>query len=170
MDEMGTHTSLAPFYGYSPRGQRAFFKVPRNRGTNTTLLASMSLEGMGPSMAVEGSTNKEVFEVYVEHFLAPTLKEGQVVVMDNLSAHKGERARKLIEERGCQLLYLPPYSPDLNPIEEAFSKVKRLLRVIGARTKEALVEAIGKALDAVSVKDAKGFFTYCGYRGVEQQL
>lgn len=170
VDEMGTHTSLAPFYGYSPRGQRAFFKVPRNRGTNTTLLASMSLEGMGPSMAVEGSTNKEVFEVYVEHFLAPTLKEGQVVVMDNLSAHKGERARKLIEERGCQLLYLPPYSPDLNPIEEAFSKVKRLLRVIGARTKEALVEAIGKALDAVSVKDAKGFFTYCGYRGVEQQL
>ena len=170
VDEMGTHTSLAPFYGNSPRGQRAFFKVPRNRGTNTTLLASMSLEGMGPSMAVEGSTNKEVFEVYVEHFLAPTLKEGQVVVMDNLSAHKGERARKLIEERGCQLLYLPPYSPDLNPIEEAFSKVKRLLRVIGARTKEALVEAIGKALDAVSVKDAKGFFTYCGYRGVEQQL
>ena len=170
VDEMGTHTSLAPFYGYSPRGQRAFFKVPRNRGTNTTLLASMSLEGMGPSMAVEGSTNKEVFEVYVEHFLAPTLKEGQVVVMDNLSAHKGERARKLIEERGCQLLYLPPYSPDLNPIEEAFSKVKRLLRVIGARTEEALVEAIGKALDAVSVKDAKGFFTYCGYRGVEQQL
>jgi transposase len=170
VDEMGTHTSLAPFYGYSPRGQRAFFKVPRNRGTNTTLLASMSLEGMGPSMAVEGSTNKEVFEVYVEHFLAPTLKEGQVVVMDNLSTHKGERARKLIEERGCQLLYLPPYSPDLNPIEEAFSKVKRLLRVIGARTKEALVEAIGKALDAVSVKDAKGFFTYCGYRGVEQQL
>jgi len=170
VDEMGTHTSLAPFYGYSPRGQRAFFKVPRNRGTNTTLLASMSLEGMGPSMAVEGSTNKEVFEVYVEHFLAPTLKEGQVVVMDNLSAHKGARARKLIEERGCQLLYLPPYSPDLNPIEEAFSKVKRLLRVIGARTKEALVEAIGKALDAVSVKDAKGFFTYCGYRGVEQQL
>jgi len=170
VDEMGTHTSLAPFYGYSPRGQRAFFKVPRNRGTNTTLLASMSLEGMGPSMTVEGSTNKEVFEVYVEHFLAPTLKEGQVVVMDNLSAHKGERARKLIEERGCQLLYLPPYSPDLNPIEEAFSKVKRLLRVIGARTEEALVEAIGKALDAVSVKDAKGFFTYCGYRGVEQQL
>jgi len=170
VDEMGTHTSLAPFYVYSPRGQRAFFKVPRNRGTKTTLLASMSLEGMGPSMAVEGSTNKEVFEVYVEHFLAPTLKEGQVVVMDNLSAHKGERARKLIEERGCQLLYLPPYSPDLNPIEEAFSKVKRLLRVIGARTKEALVEAIGKALDAVSLKDAKGFFTYCGYRGVEQQL
>ena len=170
VDEMGTHTSLAPLYGYSPRGQRAFFKMPRNRGTNTTLLASMSLEGMGPSMAIEGSTTKEVFEAYIGHFLAPRLKSGQVVVMDNLSAHKGKRVRKLIEDRGCELLYLPPYSPDLNPIEEAFSKVKRLLRGIGPRTREVLVEAIGKALDAVSVKDAKGFFTHCGYGGVEQQL
>ena len=134
-----------------------FFKVPRNRGTNTTLLSSMSLEGMGPSMAVEGSTTKVVFEAYVERFLAPTLRVGQVVIMDNLSAHKGERVRKLIEERGCELLYLPPYSPDLNPIEEAFSKVKRLLRVVGARTKEALVEAISKALDAVGASDARGF-------------
>jgi transposase len=170
VDEMGTHTSLAPLFGYSPRGHRAFFKVPRNRGTNTTLLSSMSLEGMGPSMAVEGSTTKVVFEAYVERFLAPTLRVGQVVIMDNLSAHKGERVRKLIEERGCELIYLPPYSPDLNPIEEAFSKVKRLLRVIGARTKEALVEAIGKALDAVGASDARGFFTHCGYGGLEQQL
>ena len=115
-------------------------------------------------MAVEGSTTKEVFEAYVEHFLAPTLRVGQVVVMDNLSAHKGERVRKLIEDRGCQLLYLPPYSPDLNPIEEAFSKVKRLLRVIGARTRKALVEAIAKALDAVTAWDAQGFFKHCGYR------
>jgi transposase len=115
VDEMGTHTSLAPLYGYSPRGQRAFFKIPRNRGTNTTLLSSMTTEGMGPSMAIEGFTTKEVFEVYVEYFLAPTLRTGQVVVMDNLSAHKGESVRKLIEDRGCELLYLPPYSPDLNP-------------------------------------------------------
>ncbi len=169
IDEMGTNTSLAPLYGYSPRGQRAFFKIPRNRGTNTTLLSSMSLEGMGPSMAVKGSTTKGVFEAYIEHFLAPTLRAGKVVVMDNLSAHKGQRVRKLIEDRGCELLYLPPYSPDLNPIEEAFSKVKRLLRVIGARTKEALVESIGKALDAVGARDARGFFTRCGYYGLEQQ-
>jgi hypothetical protein len=99
VDEMGTHTSLAPLYDYSPRGQRAFFKVPRNRGTNTTLLSSMSLEGMGPSMAIEGSTTKEVFEANVEHFLAPTLRVGQVVIMNNLSTHKGERVRKVIEER-----------------------------------------------------------------------
>jgi transposase len=169
VDEMGTHTSLGPLYGYSPRGHRAFFKVPRNRGTNTTLLSSMSLEGMGPSMAIEGSTTKEVFEAYIEHFLAPTLREGQVVMMDNLSAHKGQRVRNLIEDRGCKLLYLPPYSPDLNPIEEAFSKVKRLLRVIGARTKEALVEAIGKALEMVGAWYARGFFTHCGYRGPQQQ-
>ena len=97
VDEMGAHTSLAPLYGYSTRGQRAFFKIPRNRGTNTTLLSSMSLERMGPSMAIEGSTTKEVFEAYIEHFLAPTLREGQVVVMDNLSAHKGGAVRKLIE-------------------------------------------------------------------------
>jgi DDE superfamily endonuclease len=87
VDEMGTHTSLAPLYGYSPRGQRAFFKIPRNRGTNTTLLSSMSFEGMGPSMAVESPTTKKVFEAYVEHFLAPTLRVGQVVIIDNLSAH-----------------------------------------------------------------------------------
>ena len=124
VDEMGAHTSLAPLYGYSPRGHRAFFEVPRNRGPNTTLLASMTIEGMGPSMAIEGSTTKEVFEAYVEHFLAPALKSGQIVVMDNLSAHKGECVRRLIEDRGCTLLYLPPYSPDLNPIEEAFSKIK----------------------------------------------
>jgi transposase len=169
VDEMGTHTSLAPLYAYSPRGKRAFFKVPRNKGKNTTLLASIGHDGMGPSVVVEGSTTKEVFEAYVEHFLTPTLREGQVVVMDNLSAHKGERVRKLIEDRGCQLLYLPPYSPDLNPIEEAFSKVKRSLRAIGARTKEALVEAIGKALDVVNARDTRSFFTHCGYGGLEQQ-
>ncbi len=170
VDEMGTHTSLAPLYGYSPRGQRTFFKVPRNRAPNTTLLSSLSLDGMGPSMAVEGSTNKAVFETYLEHFLAPTLKAGQVMVMDNLSAHKGEKIRQLIEERGCQLLYLPAYSPDFNPIEEAFSKTKNFLRRVGARTKEALVEAITRALDTVSARDAKGFFDHCGYRVLEQQL
>lgn len=106
----------------------------------------------------------------IERFLAPSLKSGQIVVMDNLSAHNGERVKRLIEGRGCTLLYLPPYSPDLNPIEEAFSKIKQLLRAIGARTKEALVEAIDKVLDMMSVQDIKGFFTHCGYRRMEQQL
>ena len=168
---MGTHTSYAPLYAYSPRGKRASFKVPRNRGKNTSLLASIGCEGMGPSMAVEGSTTKEVFETYIKRFLAPALRPGQVVIMDNLGAHKGKRVRELIEERGCELLYLPPYSPDLNPIEEAFAKVKALLRQAGARTREALVEAIGRALDTVTSRDARRFFGHCGYRLLpDQQL
>ena len=121
-------------------------------------------------MAVEGATTREVFEAYGEHFLAPTLKPGQIVVMDNLGAHRPKRVRELIEERGCELIYLPSYSPDLNPIEEAFSKVKHILRKIGARGKEALVEAMGLALGAVSVEDGRGFLAHCGYRTPAQQL
>jgi hypothetical protein len=113
VDEMGTNISLSPLYGWSKKGQRARCSVPRNRGKNTTLLSSMTLEGMGPSLAVEGATNREVFETYVERVLGPSLRGDQVVVMDNLSVHKGERVRELIEQRGCELLYLPSYSPDL---------------------------------------------------------
>jgi transposase len=138
VDECGTHTSLAPLYGYSPKGERLKLSVPRNRGKNTTLLASITLEGMGPSLAVEGSTTAEVFEAYLEHVLLPELQKGQVVLMDSLPAHKPKRVRELIERRGCQLLYLPGYSPDYNPIEEAFSKIKEILRRACARTREAL--------------------------------
>jgi transposase len=165
VDEMGTNTALSPLYAYAPKGRRtSYAKVPRNRGANTTLLASMSLEGMGPCMAVEGATTAAVFEAYIEKVLAPILKRGQIVVVDNLGAHKSERARKLIEERGCQLLFLPPYSPDLNPIEEAFSKIKGLLRKAGARTREALIDAVGVAISAVTKRDARGFFEHGGYR------
>jgi transposase len=170
VDEMGTNTSLSPIYAWAPKGRRAHCSVPRNRGKNTTLLSSMSLSGMGPSLAVDGPTDREVFEAYVERVLAPTLRAGQVLVMDNLSVHKGERVRELIEHRGCQLLYLPPYSPDLNPIEEAFGKIKGLLRKAEARTREALVEAMGRALSAVSKHDARGFFEHCGYRPLAQLL
>ena len=170
VDEMGTNTALSPLYAWAPRGQRARCSVPRNRGKNTTLLASMSVEGMGPTLAVEGTTNREVFEAYVQRVLAPTLRPGQVVVMDNLSAHKGHKVRELIERKRCELLYLPPYSPDLNPIEEAFSKIKGLMRKAGARTREALVEAMGVAISAISAGDARGFFEYCGYRTLVQPL
>ena len=170
VDEMGLHTSLAPLYGYSPKGERVRLKVPRNRGKNTTLLASMTLGGMGETMAVEGSTNREVFEAYVEHALAPTLQAGRVVIMDNLSAHKPARVRELIEGRGCEPFYLPAYSPDFNPIEEAFSKIKGMLRQAGARTKEALVDVLGEALSAVSVQDATGYFEHAGYRLLAQLL
>ena len=170
VDEMGTNTSLSPIYAWAPKGQRAYWSVPRNRGTNTTVLSSLSPEGMGPSLTVEGSTTSVVFEAYVEQVLAPTLRKGQVVVMDNLSAHKGERIKRMIEQRGCQLLYLPSYSPDLNPIEEAFSKIKRIVRKAEARAKEALIEAIGSALSAVSSRDARSFFEHCGYRMPVQSL
>jgi hypothetical protein len=126
VDEMGSNTSLAPPYAWSRRGERALAKVPRNWGANVTLLASMSAEGMGPTLAVEGSTTREVFEVYLEHFLVPALRPGQVVVMDNLSAHKGGRVRELVEERGCEVLFLPPYSPDLKWDEKAEMAPHRL--------------------------------------------
>jgi transposase len=170
VDEMGVHTSLAPLYGYSPKGERVHLQVPRNRDRNTTLLASMTLGGMGKTLALEGSTNQEVFEAYVEHALAPTLEAGQVVVMDNLSAHKPARVRELIEERGCELVYLPAYSPDFNPIEEAFSKIKDMLRHAGARTKDALVEVLGEALSAIRAQDARGYFEHAGYRPQVQLL
>ena len=111
-----------------------------------------------------------VFETYVEQVLCPSLNSGQVVVMDNLTAHKAERVKELIEQRSCQLLYLPPYSPDFNPIEEAFSKLKRMLRTCESRMREALVEAIGVAISAVTAKDARGFFEHCGYCAMVQSL
>jgi transposase len=170
VDECGTHTSLAPVYGYCPKGERLRLSVPRNRGKNTTLLASMTVEGMGPSMAVEDSTTAEVFEAYLEHVLLPELREGQVVIMDSLPAHKPNRVRELIEERGLELLYLPSYSPEYNPIEEAFSKIKEILRRSAARSREALVEAIGQALSAISSQDAWSFFKHAGYHPVGQLL
>jgi transposase len=142
--------------------------VPRNRGRNTTLIASMSLRGMGEAVAFEGATDTKAFEAYIEHFLAPALSEGQVVVLDNLGAHKGERVRELIEARGCELMFLPAYSPDFSPIEEAFSKLKALIRKAAARTREALVEAIAAALSAVTPEEARGFFLNCGYLSTAQ--
>jgi transposase len=170
VDEMGTNTSLTPQYAWSRRGERAHARVPRNWGANVTLLASMSVGGMGPCLAVEGPTTKAVFEAYLERVLAPSLRPSQVVVMDNLSSHKGSRMRELVEARGCELVYLPAYSPDLNPIEEAFAKLKALLRKAEARTRETLIEALGKALEAVTANDARGFFEHRGYHATAQLL
>ncbi len=163
MDECGTNITLTRLYARAPRGERAFGKVPRNWGKNLTLIAAMSKEGMGEAMSVEGATDGAAFTAYVKHFLVPTLKEGQIVVMDNLQAHKSTRVHKLIESAGASVLFLPPYSPDFSPIEEAFSKIKAILRSIEARTQEALEEAIGQALDAVSSRDALGWFAHCGH-------
>ena len=150
VDEIGTNTALSPRYAYSLKGSRAYAKVPPNRGVNTTLLASMSLEGMDPCLAVEGTTTAPVFEAYVEQVLAPSLRRGQIVVVDNLGAHKGARVRKLIEERGCQILYLPPYSPDFNPIEGISMKIAA--RIVAELAAEILalkdhIELIDKEIE-----------------------
>lgn len=122
-------------------------------------------------MAVEGATTAAVFEAYLEQVLAPSLRPGQIVIMDNLGAHRPKRIRELIEKRGCELMYLPPYSPDYSPIEEAFSKIKSLLRRAAARSRKALIEAMGAALSEISTADASGYFNHAGYRqGVGQLL
>jgi transposase len=146
------------------KGERSYGKAPRNWGKNLTLIASLSLEGLSQkNMVIEGATNRMAFETYVGHFLCPELKAGQVVIMDNLSAQKGERVRALIESKGAYLLFLPAYSPDLNPIEGTFSKIKYSLRKAKARTRESLLEAIGRALDVITPHDAQGWFGHCGY-------
>jgi transposase len=171
VDESGFHTSMTRLYARAPRGKRAYGKVPRNRGKNTTLIAAITLEGaMGESMTIEGATDALAFEAYVEHLLAPSLWEGQVVVLDGLGAHRTEKVKELIEGRGAELVFLPSYSPDLNPIEEAFSKIKALVRKEGARVREALVEVIGRALAAVTPEDAAGWFAHAGYGSQDQSL
>ncbi len=170
MDECSTNIALSTLYARAPRGERAYGQAPRNWGKNITLICSLSTEGVGAAMSVEGATDGAAFETYVEHFLAPTLKAGQIVVMDNLQVHKSKRVRELIEARGAEVLFLPPYSPDFSPIEETFSKVKGILRQIGARTCEALMGATGQALDAVSRRDAVGWFGHCGYSVIHHSL
>jgi len=171
VDESGFHTSMTRLRARAPRGRRAYGRVPRKRGRNQTLIASITLEGaVGESVSIEGATDSDLFEAYVEGFLAPSLRTGQVVVLDGLGAHRTQKVRELIEARGADLLFLPPYSPDLNPIEEAFSKVKNLVRKTGARTRGALDEAVGEALRAVTPEDAAGWFAHCGYRPLDQPL
>lgn len=164
VDESGFHTSMTRLRARAPRGKRAYGRVPRNRGKNQTLIASITLEGgMGAALSIEGSTDAAVFEAYVEGFLAPKLEAGQVVVLDRLGAHRTSRVRELIEERRAELVFLPSHSPDLNPIEEAFSKMKNVVRKAGARTREALDGTMGEALGAVTLGDAAGWFSHCGY-------
>ena len=137
--------------------------MPRNRGKNTTLIAGLSLAGIQAPLSLEGAVDTVVFELYVAHVLAPALSPGHVVVLDNLSVHTATRVRQAIEARGCQVRFLPAYSPDLTPIEEAFSKLKACLRRVGARTHEALAEAIGAGLETITAQDAQGWFGHCGY-------
>lgn len=163
VDECGTHTSLTRRYARSRRGERAVGSVPRNRGQATTLIAALTPHGLRAGFALAGGVSGEVFSVYVQRVLAPLLGPGDVVVLDNLGAHKVASARAGIEATGARLVFLPAYSPDFSPIELAFSKLKNLLRSAGARTREALLEAIATAIEAVKPEDATAYFRHCGY-------
>jgi transposase len=163
VDESSTNIAMVPRYARAPKGRRALGKAPRNWGKNITLISSITTKGMGPSMSIQGSSDTESFGLYVRNVLAPLLRAGQIILMDNLSVHKAGWVRDLIEQKGCQLWLLPSYSPDMNPIEEAFSKVKNLIRKAKARTLEALFAVTAGALEALSEEDARGFFDDCGY-------
>jgi len=149
--------------GRAPVGQRLVAKVPHGHWKTTTLIAALGLSGMRCSTVVDGAVNAEVFEAFVEKVLVPQLKAGDVVIMDNLSSHKRLRTRELIEALGAELRFLPPYSPDLNPIENIFSKIKQLLRSLACRTREALWQAMQSVLDQVTSTDAANCFQHCKY-------
>jgi transposase len=161
---------MTPRRARAPRGQRAVGTAPRNHGSNVTLLAALVPTGITAPLVVEGAADRAVFTVYVARVLVPLLRPGQIVILDHLSVHKGETVRTLIEAAGCQLLFLPAYSPDCNPIELAYAKLKQALRRAAARTYDALVEAIGTALATITAADARAFFAHCGFPLQDQLL
>ena len=154
---------MTRMYGRAPKGERVAGSVPDDHGPNVTMVGSMGFEGISAAMSFEGPMNGAVFKVFVEQVLGPTLVEGDVVVMDNLPAHKVMGIEQAIESRGASLVYLPPYSPDFSPIEQCWSKVKTWLRKAKARDRETLDMAIVDALGEVTASDAKGWFKHCGY-------
>jgi transposase len=154
---------MSRLYGRAPRGERACEGVPRNYGENITVIGALTIEGLTAVMTVEGATDREVFEAYVERVLVGALKPGDIVVLDNLGAHRNERVKQLIESAGAQMKMLPPYSPDMSPIEECWSKLKQILRSKAARTRIVLEHAIKEAIAAISKLDAIGWFKHCGY-------
>jgi transposase len=161
---------MTPRRARAPRGQRAYGAVPRNWGDNLTLVAALGVGGLGPAMTLPGALDGPAFAAYVREFLAPALVPGQTVVLDNLAVHKGPAIRRLIEARGCRVLFLPAYSPDFAPIEHAFGKVKEALRRAGPRSRDALEAAITAALDAITAQDAAAWFRHCGYHPPGQFL
>ncbi len=164
VDEMGSNLNLTPRYGRAPSGERAPGRVPRNTPPNTTLIAALTLDGIGAAMVLTGATDTIAFTLYVQQFLVPTLRAGQVVIWDNLSAHTSPRVVELITGCGCEVWPLPASSPDLSPIEEAVSKLKTGLRRAAARSEPGLLDAIAAGLDTITADDARGYFTHCGYQ------
>ena len=163
IDESGINLAMTRLYGRAPRGERAVGSAPRNYGQNVTVLGALSCTGREAAMMIEGATDSDVFRAYVREVLCPTLRPGDLVIADNLSAHKAAGVQEAITATGGRRLYLPPYSPDLNPIERCWSKIKTFLRATKARTREALDAAIVCALATVTESDARAWFAHSGY-------
>jgi transposase len=170
LDESGATITLARRSGRAPKGERSRGTAPRNYGQNLTLIAALSLNGLDAPMLLDGAMDAPAFEQYVTTFLVPTLRPGQLVILDNLSVHRQAPIRQAVTAAGCRVLFLPSYSPDFNPIELAFSKIKAYIRRVGARTQEALEAAIAAAIDLVTAADAHGYFRHCGYVNSVQEL
>lgn len=162
IDETWASTNLTRKYGLSPRGQRVVGTVPHGHWKTTTFVAALSVDGMQATMVIDGAISGDLFTAYVEQILVPTLRPGDVVILDHLSAHKRPKVRHAIEKAGWPLRFLPPYSPDLNPIELAFSKLKALLRKTGKRTVDGLWEFLGQALDAFAPLECRNYLRHCG--------
>ncbi len=163
IDETWTKTNMTRLRGRAPRGERLIDKTPHGHWKTTTLIAALGIGGMCCSTVVDGAVNGDVFEAFVEQVLVPELRSGDVVIMDNLSSHKRQRIRELIEGAGARLVFLPPYSPDLNPIELIFAKVKQSFRSLACRTRDALWNATQSVLDQVTPTDAFNCYEHCGY-------
>lgn len=163
IDETWAKTNMTRLRGRAPAGERLLAKIPFGHWKTTTLIAALDSNGVRCSTVVDGAVNGDVFESFVAQVLLPQLKPGDVVILDNLSSHRRASARELIESAGAQLLFLPPYSPDLNPIEMVFAKIKQLLRSLSSRTREALWQTMQSVLDQVSASDAANCFQHCGY-------
>jgi transposase len=163
VDESGVNVAMTRLYGRAPRGTRVIGSVPQNYGQNVTMLGTLGAQGLQAVMTVEGATAAEVFGTDVQHVLGPTLRPGDIVVMDNLRAHKAVGVQQALARRGARLLYVPPDSPDLSPIEPCGSKVTTALRKAKARVRDALDTAITRALSTITVTDAYSWFADCGY-------
>jgi len=162
-DESGVNTIMARLYGRCLQGQRLVDSAPAGYYRTYTLMSAIRLDGVVAPMLLDGPVNGETFAGYVEECLVPALHAGDILVMDNLPAHKSVRVTEAVEGAGCTLVYLPPYSPDFNPIENMWSKVKAILRSLGARTFDTVVDAVAKALHAITPDDCEGYFRHCGY-------
>ncbi|MEW5926829.1 MAG: IS630 family transposase [Gemmatimonadota bacterium] len=168
IDESGITTSMTRLWARAPRGKRALGRAPAGRYERLTLLGALSLLGLSALMTIPAFTNRSVFRAFVEQVLVPTLRPGQVVIWDNLPAHKYPETEQAIREAGCRLLFLPRYSPEFNPIEPCWSKLKTLLRTRAARTLESLQEAVTEAMQNISAQDACGWFAHCGYHSAPE--